>query len=187
MRAMGLGVVAALAVGASADAQAWFGVPTPGPVTPVDQPTFVTGPEAYGPAPFAGRPKDDATGALKGERLLADVKTIVGFSLARRDAGDPLWGRISGLPGEAATVDWAVAQLKAAGLKDAHAETYVSEQPLWLPKTWTVRLKSEGSPDAVLQSAAPIRAPTTKPLTASGPLVFAGRGSPAELANIDVK
>src|SRR5690348_16383049 len=117
MRRVGLGVVAALALGGSAAAQStpgpWFGVPTPGPVTPVDQPTFVTGPEAYGPAPFAGRPKDDASGALKGERLMADVKTIVGFSLARRDAGDPLWGRISGMPGESATVEWAVAQLKA--------------------------------------------------------------------------
>jgi hypothetical protein len=187
MRTIGLGLAAALAMGASAQAQAWFGVPAPGPVTPVDQPTFVTGPEAYGPAPFAGRPRDDATGALKGERMLADVKTIVGFSLARRDAGDPLWGRISGLPGETATVEWAVGQLKAAGLKDAHAETYVSEQPLWLPRTWTVRLRAEGSPDVVLQSAVPICAPTTKPLSASAPLVFAGRGSPAELANIDVK
>jgi hypothetical protein len=178
---------AALAAAGVAHAQAWFGVPTPGPVSPVDKPTFVAGAEAYGPAPFAGRPKEDAAGALKGERLLADVKTIVGFSLARRDAGDPLWGRISGLPGEAATVEWAVAQLKAAGLKDAHAETYVSERPLWLPKSWAVRLKADGSPDVVLASAVPISAPTTKPLSASGPLVFAGRGSPAELANLDVK
>ena len=187
MRTLAAGLVAALFAGGAAHAQAWFGVPTPGPVTPVDQPTFSTSPEAYGPAPFAGRPKDDATGALAGPRMLADVKTIVGFSLARRDAGDPLWGRISGLPGEAATVDWAVAQLKAAGLKAAHTETYVSEQPLWLPKAWEVRLMTEGSPDVALRSAVPIRAPTTKPLSAAGPLVFAGRGSPAELANLDVR
>lgn len=183
--------LAALALAGATQAQPaaspWFGVPTPGPVTPVDQPTFVTGPEAYGPAPFAGRPKDDATGALSGGRLMADVKTIVGFSLVRRDAGDPLWGRISGLPGEAATVDWAVAQLKAAGLKDAHSETYVSEQPLWLPKAWEVRLKTDGSPDVVLKSAVPIRAPTTKAMAAAGPLIFVGRGSPAELANVDVR
>jgi hypothetical protein len=191
MRAIAIGTAVALLLCGAAhgqpQSQAWFGVPTPGPLSAVDQPTFATGPEAYGPAPFAGRPKDDVTGALKGERMLADVSTIVGFSLASRDAGDPLWGRISGLPGEARTVEWAVAQLKAAGLKDARAETYVSEQPLWLPRTWAVRLTTEGSPEVVLKSAVPIRNPTTKPLSASGPLVFAGRGSPAELANLDVK
>ena len=191
---MGLaaGLVAALiATGALAQVQnpGWFGVPTPGGLSPVDKPTFTTNADAYGPSPAPPglRPKDDVSGALKGAAMFDDVKTIVGFSLARRDAGDPLWGRISGLPGEAATVDWAVAQLKAAGLKDAHAETYISETPLWLPKTWEVRLRAEGSPDVVLASAVPVRNPTTKPLSASGPLVFAGRGSPAELANLDVK
>jgi hypothetical protein len=187
MKSLAIGACVALALGASESAQAWFGAPTPGPVSPVDQPTFANGPAAYGLAPFDGRPKDDAAGALKGDRMLADVKTIVGFSLERRDAGDPLWGRISGLPGETRTVEWAVAQLKAAGLSDAHAETYVSEQPLWLPKTWEVRLSTEGSPPVVLRSAVPIRNPTTRPLTAAGPLVFAGRGSAAELANLDVR
>ncbi|HEY0436865.1 MAG TPA: M28 family peptidase [Phenylobacterium sp.] len=181
--------VAALVVAGAAQAQAWFGVPTPGPLSPVDKPTFATNPDAYGliPAPPGLRPKDDLTGALQGPRLFEDVKTIVGFSLASRDAGDPLWGRISGLPGGAKTVEWAVAQLKAAGLKDAHAETYVSENPLWLPKAWEVRLKADGSPDVVLASAVPVRNPATRPLSVSAPLVFAGRGSPAELANLDVK
>ncbi len=194
MRTIVIGTAAALLLAGAAQAQAqtqarpWFGVPTPGPVSPVDKPTFGAGPDAYGPAPAAGlRPKDDATGALRGERMLADVSTIVGFSLERRDAGDPLWGRISGLPGEAKTVEWAVAQLKAAGLKDARAETYVSEQPLWLPKTWSVKLSSEGSPDVVLKTAVPIRNPVGSGLSGWGALVFAGRGSPAELANLDVK
>jgi hypothetical protein len=189
-RVAGLAAMAAVtALAGAAHAQAWFGVPTPGPLSPVDKPTFVTNADAYGPipAPPGLRPKDDATGALKGPRMFEDVKTIVGFSLARRDAGDPLWGRISGLPGESATVQWAVAQLKAAGLKDAHAETYISENPLWLPKTWEVRLRAEGSPDVVLASAVPVRNPTTKPMSATAPLIFAGRGTPAELANLDVK
>src|SRR5947207_11196856 len=131
MKTLAGGMAAAmLLLAGSAQAQspanaAWFGVPTPGPVSPADKPTFVSGPESYGPAPFAGRAKDDPTGALAGARMLSDVKTIVGFSLASRDAGDTLWGRLSGMPGEARTVEWAVAQLRAAGIKDAHAETYV--------------------------------------------------------------
>ncbi|HEX3363539.1 M28 family peptidase [Phenylobacterium sp.] len=179
---------AALALMAGpAAAQAWFGTPTPGPVSPSDQPTFHAGPASYGPTPAHVRPKDDTRGSLGGDRMMADVRRIVGFSLASKAAGDKLYGRISGLPAEKATVDWAVAKLKASGLKDAHAEAYTSEAPLWLPVSFEARVTSEGSPDVVLQSAMPIRNKTVKPATAEGPLVFVGRGSPAELANVDVK
>jgi len=84
----------------SASAQAWFGVPTPGPVSPPDKPTFRSGPVGYGPAPAHVRPKDDARGALAGDKLMADVRRIVDFSLASKAAGDKLYGRISGLPAE---------------------------------------------------------------------------------------
>src|ERR1700742_252107 len=99
-------------IAGAAQAQAWFGVTTPGPVSPPDQPTFHAGPASYGPAPFAGRPKDDARGALSGPKLMADVNRIVGFSLERKAAGDLLYGRIGGLPAEKKTVDWAVETLK---------------------------------------------------------------------------
>jgi len=165
----------------------WFGTPTPGPVSPSDKPTFHAGPAAYGPAPAHVRPKDDARGSLSGPKMMADVRRIVDFSLASRAAGDLLYGRISGLPAEKATVDWAVGKLKASGLKDAHAEPYPSEAPLWLPVSFELRVTSEGSPDVVLHSAMPIRNKTVKPAAAEGPLVFVGRGSAAELANVDVK
>ena len=176
----------ALTVG-TASAQAWFGVPTPGPVSPPDKPTFHAGPAAYGPTPAKVRPKDDTTEALTGFKMMADVRAIVDFSLQSKAAGDKLYGRISGLPAEKATVDWAVAGLKDAGLKDAHAEAYPSEAPLWLPVSFEARVTSEGSPDVVLQSAMPIRNKTAKPAAAEGPLVFVGRGSAAELANVDVR
>jgi hypothetical protein len=180
--------LAALALTAgSACAQAWFGVPTPGPVSPPDKPTFHAGPASYGPAPAHVRPKDDARGALAGDKLMAEVRRIVEFSLGSKAAGEPLYGRISGMPAEKKTVDWAVAKLKAAGLKDARAEAYPSEAPLWLPVSFEARVTSEGNPDVVLASAMPIRNKTVKPATAEGPLVFAGRGSAAELANLDVK
>ena len=53
---------AATLIGGAAQAQAWFGTPTPGPVSPPDQPTFHTGSTAYGPTPFHGRPKDEERG-----------------------------------------------------------------------------------------------------------------------------
>jgi hypothetical protein len=45
------GALALMLMGGSAHAQAWFGVPTPGPLSPVDKPTFVTNADAYGPGP----------------------------------------------------------------------------------------------------------------------------------------
>jgi hypothetical protein len=182
-----LSLTAGAASGPQAQTGAWFGVPTPGPVSPPDKPTFHAGPAAYGPAPAHVRPKDDARGALAGDRMMADVRRIVDFSLASKAAGDKLYGRISGLPAEKATVDWAVAKLKAAGLTDAHAEPYPSEAPLWLPVSFEARVTGEGGPDVVLASAMPIRNRTVKPATAEGPLVFVGRGSSAELANLDVR
>ncbi len=184
---LALGIALGLALAGAAHAQPWFGVPLPGPVTAPDQPTFRAGPNPYGPTPFHGRPKDDVRRALTAAKMMADVKTIVGFSLASKARGEPLWGRISGLPAEKDTVDWAVARLRAVGLKDARAESYPSENPLWLPKAWEVRLSTPGSPDVVLQTAVPIRNADTSPKAAEGPLVFVGRGSAAELANVDVR
>src|SRR4051812_48653093 len=159
----GLWIALALVAGPAMAQAPWFGVPTPGPVTAPDAATFQAGPNAYGPAPARGRPKDDVTGALVGDKMMADVRTIVGFSLERKAAGDPLWGRISGLPGEQKTVEWAVARLKALGLKEARVEPYPSEAPLWLPKAWEVRLSTPGAPDVVLKSAVPIRNADTSP------------------------
>jgi hypothetical protein len=185
-------VAAATLVAGSAGAQAWFHTPTPGAVSPPDQPTFHAGPASYGPAPFHGRPKNDARGALGGDKMMADVRRIVDFSLESKAAGDLLYGRISGLPAEKKTVDWAVEKLKASGLKDAHAESYASTAPLWLPVSFELRVLGDpafgaGTADVVLKSAMPIRNATVKPAAAEGPLVFVGRGAAAELANIDVK
>ncbi len=175
-----------------AAAQAWFGVPAPGPVSSPDKPTFHSGPASYGPTPAHVRPKDDTRAALSGDQLMADVRRIVDFSLESKAAGDPLYGRISGMPAERKTVDWAVAKLKASGLKDAHAEPYPFETKLWLPVSWEVRLVGDPgfgatTHDLVLASSVPIRNMTVKPAAAEGPLVFVGRGSSAELANIDVR
>jgi hypothetical protein len=167
-------VAAAALVAGSAGAQAWFHTPTPGAVSPPDQPTFHAGPASYGPAPFNGRPKNDARSALGGDKMMADVRRIVDFSLESKAAGDLLYGRISGLPAEKKTVDWAVEKLKASGLKDAHAESYASTAPLWLPVSFELRVLGDpafgaGTADVVLKSAMPIRNATVKPAAAEGP------------------
>ncbi|HET9160854.1 MAG TPA: M28 family peptidase, partial [Caulobacteraceae bacterium] len=168
----------------------WFGVPTPGPISDWTKPTFASNPDAYGmPAPRWARP---TPAPLAGAKLMADVRTIVGFARERKDAGDPLWGRISGLPGEPKTVEWAIGRMKAAGIANAHTEAFKVDRPLYVPTKWEVRIKSDesfgaGTRDVVLQSAMPLATAKTTAQPVSGQLVFIGRGSPAELANVDLK
>ena len=132
-------------------------------------------------------------GALAGDK--ADGRRTPDRGLFAGEQGGaarPLWGRISGMPAEKKTVDWAVAKLKASGLTDARAEPYPFDTKLWLPVTWELRVVADAAfgaaaGDVVLRSAVPIRNVTVKPAAAEGPLVFVGRGSAAELANIDVR
>jgi hypothetical protein len=169
---------------------AWFGVPTPGPVSDLDKPTFTANANAYGIPPARwGRA---VPAALAGPKLMADVRTIVGFARERKAAGDPLWGRISGLPGEPKTVEWAIGRIKAAGIANAHTEEFAVERPLYLPISWEVRIAGDagfgaGTRDVVLQSAMPLATAKTTAAPVTGQLVFIGRGSPAELANVDLK
>ncbi|MDB5454108.1 MAG: peptidase, partial [Caulobacteraceae bacterium] len=174
---------------AAARVTAWFGVQPPGPVSDWDKPTFAANPDAYGMS--AVRWAKPTPAPLAGPKLMADVNTIVGFARERKLAGDPLWGRISGLPGEPKTVDWAIGRMKAAGIANAHTEEFKIDRPLYVPTKWEVRLVGDaafgaGTGDVVLQSAMPVAgAKTAAPV--SGLLVFVGRGSPAELANVDLK
>jgi hypothetical protein len=168
---------------------AWFGVPTPGGLSDWDKPTFASNPDAYG-IPAARWPRPTPA-PLAGPKLMADVNTIVGFARERRNAGDPLWGRISGLPGEPKTVEWAIGRMKAAGIANAHTEEFKIDRPLYVPTKWEIRLNGEaafgaGTGDVVLKSAMPVAGSKTA-APVSGPLVFIGRGSPAELANVDLK
>jgi hypothetical protein len=168
----------------------WFGVPTPGPVSDWTKPTFAANSDAYGmPATTWAKP---APAPLQATKLMADVRTIVGFARERRDAGDLLYGRISGMPGEPKTVQWAIGRMKAAGIADAHTEEFKIDRPLYVPTKWEVRIKGDdsfgaGTRDVVLQSSMAL--PTSKTLSApiTGQLVFIGRGSPAELANVDLR
>ena len=65
---------------------------------------------------------DAAQPEFSGAAIKADVDTIVGFARAaaqRKEVGSgQMWGRISGFPSSAATVEWAVDQFRKAGITD---------------------------------------------------------------------
>src|SRR4051812_45419751 len=79
-------------------ATAWFGVPTPGPVSDLDKPTFAQDPHITGPHPALFARVKDPSGALSGSKMMGTVRTVTGFSRESRAAGDILWGRVSGRP-----------------------------------------------------------------------------------------
>ncbi len=126
---------------------------------------------------------------LAGSALKADVRTIVGFSLESKASGDYLWGRVSGTPAYYKTAAWAVDQLKAAGLKDAHLEDFTAT--LSIPTAGEARILGdsaygEGSGDIVLQSAmVGGRGPVNGSVTA--PMIYVGHATAADLLGRDVK
>jgi len=177
------------AVAPRSNSPAWFNLKPPGPeadpikgvieVLDVDLPAQ--------PATFGAGPRDPL---LSGAALKRDLRTIVGFSLGSRARGDYLWGRVTGRPGFDNTVAWALEELKKAGLRDAHLETFTSA-PINLPVSGEVRLVASpafglGSEDIVLQSAmVGGNGPVNGEVTA--PLIYVGQATLADLAGRDVK
>src|SRR5580693_3737887 len=188
LRALGASALLAtlLATGA-VRAEPWFGQGLPPPVNDPTKPVLTVKDDLPPqPATFGPGPKSPL---LAGERIKADVATIVGFSLESRAAGDYLWGRMSGAPAYYETASWAVDKLKRAGLADAHLEDFLAT--LSTPLSGEARLLGdlafgEGTRDIVLQSAVVGgRGPVNGVVTA--PLIYVGHASPADLIGRDVR
>jgi hypothetical protein len=130
-----------LLVGGAAQADPWFGQRLP---TPVNDPakSIVVATDDLPPQPATFGP-GPTNALLSGDRIKADVATIIGFSFESRAAGDYLWGRMSGAPAYYKTVSWAVDQLKNAGLADAHLEDF--EASLSIPTAGEVRILGDSS------------------------------------------
>src|SRR5262245_45436854 len=170
----------------------WFGLPAPtGPGT---EPAVIVGRRP--PHPVALPPGEPASPELSGAAIRADLERIVGFSNESRTTKEvgsgQLWGRISGLPSSAKTVDWFADQFKKAGISDVRVQPMTMDQQasLWLPLSWEVKLVGNpafgaGSQDIVLQSSMPVGASPSGTVTA--PLVYVGTGGRAVLDHIDVK
>jgi hypothetical protein len=170
-------------------ASPWFGVRLPPPMSDFTKPTVPIGTASL--PPYHPFPKGSP---LSGETILKDVETIVHFSWARKEAGDPMWGRISGLPGHMATVNWTVDQFKKAGLSDAKVQPFTIPAPQWMPTSWKVEVLGDesfglGSRTLTLETAFPQPESPSIPGNASitAPMIFVGSGSLADAANVDVK
>jgi len=172
----------------------WFGVDLP--PTFDSEPAVLVG--ARSPRPFAAPAGERLDADLAGERIRKDLERIVEFSKASRAKKEigsgQLWGRVSGFESSAATIEWAAAQLRAAGLNDVRIQAIKQESQasLWLPLSWEVRVLAEpafgtGSRDVVLESAMPVPPSNIVNGEITAPLIYVGAASPAVIANIDVK
>jgi hypothetical protein len=180
-------------------ADAWFGLPLPGPATEqvvdfsqVDLPMIAAPPVADAPE-------------LDGRKLLHYVEDVVAFSYASRAAGERTWGRLAGTPWAERTVDYVAEEFRKAGLVDI----VKSEVPfLGIDRTasdWHVTLQGApefgaGSANVELRSAFPMgqrpegpglpaKDETLPPITtlaATAPVVYVGAGTPADLAGKNV-
>ncbi|MHA6316619.1 M28 family peptidase [Altererythrobacter sp. CAU 1778] len=167
---------------------AWFGLRLPGAATdPVDGP--VQSAEDVLPPRPASVPSGPRGEALSGKTIRADLAKIIGFSHESRDAGDYLWGRITGRPAFDRTMAWVEASLREAGLGDVRQEPF-AYRDLHLPVSGEVRLLAdnsfgEGSADIVLRSAmVGGNGPVDGVLEA--PLAYLGQGLDAEIAGRDL-
>ncbi len=174
--------------------QPWLGVPLPSAFE--SEPAVLVGER---PArPFAAPANEPRISEFSGDRIRTDLERIVGFSKesrAKREIGSgQIWGRISGFESSAATIDWAAAQLRAAGIGDVRMQP-IKQEPqasLWLPHSWEVRLLADpalgpGTRDVILESAIPLPPSALPEGGLTAPLVYVGTASPAVLAQIDVK
>src|SRR5205085_9316243 len=87
------------------------------------------------------------------------------------------------------TVEWAVSELKKAGLKDAHVEDFAA--PLTIPVAGEVRLHGSaefgtGSENVVLASAM-VGGRNAVNGTVTAPLLYVGHATDADLVGRDVK
>jgi hypothetical protein len=177
--------IAVLFVGSvlAAENSAWFGTPPPKSMTDPKKPAL--GYQDFFPeltAQFTHRPgKHDEL--LDGAALKKDLRRVIDFSLESLNSGDKLWGRRATTPSFQHTLEWTVQEWKAAGLTDARLEPFPVTAAMWVPESWQVQLTGAGDP-ITLTSAFPQQGSATGTLTA--PLVFVGRGTPADLAGRDL-
>ena len=172
----------------------WFGLALPPAVGA--EPAVVVGDRA--PRPVHIPPNAPTGPEFDAATLRADLNTIVGFSKESRATKEigtgQQWGRVSGFPSGAKTIDWAAEQFRRAGIRDVRVQP-ITQDPrasFWLPLAWEVKLLADpafgaGSTDVVLQSAIPVPPSEIPGGTLTAPLVFVGSANPSLLEHIDVR
>lgn len=172
----------------------WFGLQTP--PAPGAEPAVVVGTRA--PRPVRVSPSAPQGPEFSQASLRADLETIVGFSKqsrATKEIGSgQQWGRISGFPSGAATIDWAAEQFRKAGIADVRVQAITQDgrAAFWLPLSWEVTVLGDaafgpGTADVVLQSAIPVPSSELPGGSLTAPLVYVGTGNPSIVEHLDVK
>ncbi|HUR33979.1 MAG TPA: M28 family peptidase [Vicinamibacterales bacterium] len=172
----------------------WFGIERP--PAPGAEPAVVVGTRA--PRPVRVPATAPAGREFEAAALRADLTTIVGFaeeSRALKEIGSgQQWGRVSGFPSGAKTIDWAAAQFRQAGIADVRVQSIAQDAraAFWLPLSWEVTLLGDpafgpGSSDIVLASAIPVPPSEIPGGTLTAPLVFVGGANPSLVEHLDVK
>ena len=127
---------------------------------------------------------------LAGDAIQAHLETIVGFSRESEETAEvgegQIWGRVTGFPSGAKTIEWAVSEFRAAGIADVELQQFDQNEgaSIWLPLSWEVRLLGdpafgEGSADVVLESAMPLSAGDLSGGSLTAPLVYVGTATSA--------
>ena len=118
--------VAGIAAQSGRPTTAWFGVAPPAVATDPHRPVVdvakVEAPPLRLPAGETHDPE------LAGPRIRKDVEAIVAFAKQSRAAGDKVWGRVTGFPAAAQTIEWTAQQFKNAGLMDVAVQKYIRKR-----------------------------------------------------------
>ena len=177
----------------SAD-EPWFGVMLPPGFEPHALHVISNRPAAPAVVPEGERQYRE----LAGDAIQAHLETIVGFSRESEETTEvgegQIWGRVTGFPSGAKTIEWAVSEFRAAGIADVELQQFDQNEgaSIWLPLSWEVRLLGdpafgEESADVVLESAMPLSAGDLSGGSLTAPLVYVGTATSTELARIDVR
>src|SRR4051794_27403949 len=172
----------------------WFGLTLPPPLGA--EPAVLVGNRA--PRPVRVPPNAPSGAEFNATTLRADLTTVVGFSResrATKEIGSgQQWGRVSGFPSGAKTIEWAADQFRKAGIGDVRVQQMAQDprSSFWLPLSWEVKLLADpafgpGSADIVLQSALFIPPSEIPGGTLTAPLVYVGTANPSLLEHVDVK
>ena len=188
----GLAVILVLSSGcAPADVNnaAWFGLELPPGLGDPHRPVVHVADAV--PSPPSVPAGEEGHHELEGARMLVDVDTITGFSRRDRAAGNRMWGRVTGRPAAAETMQWVGDQFREAGLHDVEVQAYDGTEAMWWPRTWEVRLVADpafgaGSQDVVLESALPTSGSEIPGVTLVAGLVDVGKTSDETLPDVDV-
>lgn len=175
----------------------WFGLETPKPSQ--------TGRQAIGPVidsvyenpgmpalSLRLPPEQDRYRDISGPAIHRDLTRFCQFSEDSRRAGDPLWGRMCGMPAEHQAAAFVREKFAAFGLADVRVEP-VGRGAQWWPTEWELSLIGDpsygpGTRDYVFASAFPAEpSPATPPTGLEAELVYVGLGRPVDLVGRNLR